>query len=706
MTPDISVILNAHNETVYLQRTLLSLAEAAGFAAAAGATLELVIVLDAPPQETQDLARACAMRDFLIYPYRRVDIEVVNNRSLGPSRNDGIAMARGEHVALCDADDLISFNLFLTCLQQSRAMGRSGIVFPEYIAEFGIQNAIVRYLPLAEITPLGMLQNHPYTSRAFGPRELFREIPFHDARTNSGFAYEDWHFNSEVIAAGHDLAIAPSTVLFYRKRPGSLLQQSAHGSAGQIRPSSLFSPHRYLEICRPYYEALSRKAERDHPCHGLVEHDSGRRLAELPFFREFFIAANRIDPAIDPDCYYSAVFWSPTQASLRAGLVYYEACSRLNAEDYDDVFLLPFLVSGGAEKYLISVMEALQATGLSRRCLVICGEPTEKRAWLDRLPPNTDVIDLLEIDPALTDQGRDVVTLKLLQAVASKARIHLKQSIFSCRFYRSFRSTLHANRVFFYRFTDDRRIREGRVVTEHSGLQFVSDCIDTLTCIISDHQKIVDEDQRRLGAWANKWRCLPACCELGSISTKSNEFSPEGPLRLIWASRLDGQKRPDLISAIARACAARDIPIEIDVFGTTVLGGFETVELSGVQAVRYHGPFLDFFTLPLHNYDGFLYTSMYDGMPNVVLEAMSAGLPPIAPALDGIPEVVRDGETGLLVPNLADSGRLAEAYAERIGAFQADPALRQRMSEACIDFIQSDRSRAMFEARVHEIFGE
>jgi glycosyltransferase involved in cell wall biosynthesis len=38
-----------------------------------------------------------------------------------------------------------------------------------------------------------------------------------------------------------------------------------------------------------------------------------------------------------------------------------------------------------------------------------------------------------------------------------------------------------------------------------------------------------------------------------------------------------------------------------------------------------------------------------DGIPNVLIEALSVGLPVIATRLSGIPELVRHGETGLLV---------------------------------------------------------
>lgn len=61
----------------------------------------------------------------------------------------------------------------------------------------------------------------------------------------------------------------------------------------------------------------------------------------------------------------------------------------------------------------------------------------------------------------------------------------------------------------------------------------------------------------------------------------------------------------------------------------------------------------------------FVLSTLSEGLPMAVLEAMSAGLPVVASAVGGIPEIVADGETGFLVPP-ADPQRLGEALLDLI----------------------------------------
>ena len=82
-----------------------------------------------------------------------------------------------------------------------------------------------------------------------------------------------------------------------------------------------------------------------------------------------------------------------------------------------------------------------------------------------------------------------------------------------------------------------------------------------------------------------------------------------------------------------------------------------------------------------------------------VLEAMAAGLPVVASAVGGVPELVREGETGMLVPP-RDSAALAEALRRLVD----DPALRDRLGEAGRRRVEREFSLARFEREHLELY--
>jgi glycosyltransferase involved in cell wall biosynthesis len=78
----------------------------------------------------------------------------------------------------------------------------------------------------------------------------------------------------------------------------------------------------------------------------------------------------------------------------------------------------------------------------------------------------------------------------------------------------------------------------------------------------------------------------------------------------------------------------------------------------------------------LPSFDVFAMPSLFEGFPRAGVEAMLAQLPVVASRVDGIPEGVADGETGILVPP-EDPDALAGA----LNTLIADPDRRRRMGE-------------------------
>lgn len=79
-----------------------------------------------------------------------------------------------------------------------------------------------------------------------------------------------------------------------------------------------------------------------------------------------------------------------------------------------------------------------------------------------------------------------------------------------------------------------------------------------------------------------------------------------------------------------------------------------------------------------------------DGVPNVLVEAMACGVPVVTTAVGGIPELVVDGENGLLAP-----AHDPAAVALRLGTLLGDPGLRERLGTRGRSTVE-----ARFDARV------
>lgn len=144
-------------------------------------------------------------------------------------------------------------------------------------------------------------------------------------------------------------------------------------------------------------------------------------------------------------------------------------------------------------------------------------------------------------------------------------------------------------------------------------------------------------------------------------------------------TRLSPQKAPlDLVAAFAAVARARpgvrfvivgDGPDRRAVESALAASGL--ADLTVLTGVRRDVPEL------LSAMDVFVLSSHWEGLPRVIPQAMTAGLPVVATGADGTREIIRDGETGYLV----SPGRPAE-LARRIIALVDDPDTRRALGDA------------------------
>ncbi len=176
---------------------------------------------------------------------------------------------------------------------------------------------------------------------------------------------------------------------------------------------------------------------------------------------------------------------------------------------------------------------------------------------------------------------------------------------------------------------------------------------------------------------------IPAGADLNAM-TPSPVPTLEGPLRLLFVGRLVHQKGLDiLLRALAK--------IKDDDWTLTIAGEGPLKEeltsasraLGLAERITFRG-WLGRDQLPevYEQADVFVLPSRDEGMPNAMLEAMSAGLPVVGSKVAGLDEVVIDGDCGVLVPpenTEALSEALHSVISDRDKAFMLGQAARKRV---------------------------
>ena len=99
--------------------------------------------------------------------------------------------------------------------------------------------------------------------------------------------------------------------------------------------------------------------------------------------------------------------------------------------------------------------------------------------------------------------------------------------------------------------------------------------------------------------------------------------------------------------------------------------------------------------------DIFVLSTHFEGLPLVILEAMAQAKPVVATAVDGIPEIVVDGKTGLLHRH-GDDAHLAA----QILALLKDEKRAENLSQAGRLFVERNFSKERFAANMKNMYLE
>jgi glycosyltransferase involved in cell wall biosynthesis len=163
---------------------------------------------------------------------------------------------------------------------------------------------------------------------------------------------------------------------------------------------------------------------------------------------------------------------------------------------------------------------------------------------------------------------------------------------------------------------------------------------------------------------------------------------------VFWAGRFAKQKNIDLLMEI----------VSLSQFSFVVWGWGEKAEqerlcsfASTTPNLIVCGPYPRYASLPVQDYDALLYTSLWDGLPNVLIETAAAGVPIAASAVGGIRELVTP-ETGWPVEDHENP----HAYLRALDEIRTNPAEASRRRDLMLEFVRQEHSWSSYLEKMSE----
>jgi len=210
-----------------------------------------------------------------------------------------------------------------------------------------------------------------------------------------------------------------------------------------------------------------------------------------------------------------------------------------------------------------------------------------------------------------------------------------------------------------------------------------------LTTLLAANSWNAIENAKRMGVAERKLFFLPNAIDV-------EQFRPERrngqtSLTVLTAGRLVEQKRMDrFVRLIARLKFEKRLPVRGVIVGDGPLLHSLREQANALslteQDIQFHGK------LPLlqnvyAEADLFVLTSEWEGTPNVVLEAMAAGLPVVATNVGGVPALIQHGTTGLMVNKDDEEGLL-----HAVEGVLTNRHERTQLAKRALDYVRTTHS--------------
>jgi glycosyltransferase involved in cell wall biosynthesis len=350
-------------------------------------------------------------------------------------------------------------------------------------------------------------------------------------------------------------------------------------------------------------------------------------------------------------------------------------------------YVLPYLVAGGAERHVLSLVRGIDRARFSPVVIALAGGGELEADFLGEGIP-VHVLCRNRLSPP---QGRD--RKPIVGALTAFWSLYGILRRDRPRFVHAYLPAANVLGPVAARMAGVPRV----IVSKRSGtfyqasfpllryLERIGSLLADVVMVNSEavHREVERTERPREGKFRRIYNGvvpIPTWTPVEIASFRAREgLPPRAPVAVCVSNFFEYKGHEDLVKAAAQVVG--ELPDLTYVLIGRDAGSLEAVralakDLGILQRFRFIGARFD---VPdfLRAADLFVHPSHQEGFSNAILEAMAAGLPVVACDVGGNPEAVVDGVTGRLVPSRCP-GRLAGAMSELLG----DEGKRRAMGEA------------------------
>ncbi len=592
---------------------------------------EIIVLLENDEKLIKDIVNNCVIAKA----YQ--NIQFVHTAQNDNWKEIGLNLAKGKSIAFLNGFDLISKNYFnLSTVKDTKHT----VYLPEYIIYFD-EGAYILELNDYKVDNLITLGTF-----LTGSKESLRKIyQGYDLSSNSEIPFK---INKNAIYFARlteNLNTNNNLLLFKAQRPRNIneINQDIEKSSSHNINLDKNKPSRFKNKLKQINAIIFNKnlANTQEKLTGFNQIPSQIDQNKENFLINEWKAIHELEPITFPANWIFKQYKKCLIPDSRMQECYSTLLDRYPKHS-EYLFIIPSLNIGGADIVAINYINFLNAN--AKKVTVLTVDKTESK-WQSKLDPKVTFIELGNLFCDLDYISIKMLLLKLIINLRPP-KIHNINCLMAYELFNEYGKIIALkSRLFIsiFAYGINAQGRKGGYLVYH-----LRNVFDYVSAVFTDNKTIIDYCVNTLGLDAGKF--YTHYQSVKSINNQAKEFNYLKNLKVVWASRLVPEKKIDVLYDVLKQ--TQDLPLAFFIYGNIDNDNIEFLDkLKELKNVSYMGSYNDFSQISSQNYDLFLYTSNWDGLPNVILEAMATGLIVIAPDVGGIKEVIDNLKNGFIIDN-------------------------------------------------------